>query len=174
MEKNVEVKKWEEGNPSVEFTFKKKNKSIFELDSKSRKSFSPTPIDCFDDARTPTEKEIFHGIIKRESEIAGRMVEARQKVKRLKKEKKKLLPDAKKFRGLKRNQSEGGEARSQIYKGLYRLCQNEAERLRNNGHLKTKKAIGAYVVKNPPPEIVNFYNEHAIKRLTADRISKII
>ena len=175
MEKDVEIKKWKEGNPPVEFTFKKQNKSIFELDRKSRKIFGPTLIDCFDDARTPTEREIFDEQIKQKSEIVDRVTEAKQKVKRLKKEKKKLLPDAKKFRRLKRNQSEGGEVRSQIYKDLYRLCRNEAERIRNNGQLKTKKAIAIHIAKNLPSEIENLYKDHALKhRLTADRISRII
>jgi len=176
MERGVEVKKWREGSPLVEFTLKKAKKSILELDDKSRKKYSPTRIDYFDSARTPGERDIFSEWITRENKIVVRMMGARKKAEKLRKKNKSLLPHVKRGKQILSSVKEGGRVRSAYYKELYELYRIEAERLRNKGHSKRKSEITKHIVSNTlSPEIKDFFNDHpTIKPLSRERISRII
>ncbi len=184
MEKNIEVKKWKEGNPPVEFTLKKKTKSIFELDDKSREAYNPTLVDYFDNARTPAERKIFNELITRENRIVDRMMGARgrehaskKKIEKLRKQNKSLLPDVKRGEKVLLGAKQAGEMRSATYKQLYELYRIEA------GHCKdglSKSAIAHIVAikverdKQHELPINTFLDEHNLKPLTQQRIARII
>ena len=184
--KDVKVKHWkkEYDGKKIKFTFKKRNKSLFELDDESRKAYKPTLIDYFDSSNTPAERKIFSELIAQNNKMVNRMTEARKrerfsekKIVQLRKQNKNLLPHVERGRKVLWGAKQAGEARREAYKKLYKLYRVEA------GHCReglSKAAIGRIIAnklerdKERQLPINRFLDEHNFRPLKPDRIARII